>query len=104
GVNGLSSTPYNTAVGGTQFNEAGNVTAYWSSTNDGNKASAIHYIPEVTWNESSYISGSSSKNLFPARGGGGGVGSPPVWQTGAGVPAVDPTNGSGHHRYLPMSR
>jgi subtilase family serine protease len=35
GVNGLSSTPYNTAVGGTQFNEAGNVAAYWSSTNDG---------------------------------------------------------------------
>jgi pseudomonalisin len=30
GVNGLCSSPYSTCVGGTQFNEAGNASQYWS--------------------------------------------------------------------------
>jgi subtilase family serine protease len=101
GVNGLGSTPYNTAVGGTQFNEAGNTAAYWNATNDGNKASAMSYIPEVTWNESSYTSGSSQNNLFAGSGGVSQVYPTPVWQTGAGVPAGDPGNTTQHHRYVP---
>jgi hypothetical protein len=53
-VNGLASTPYNVAVGGTDF--LGNATdpeAYWSPTNDPTtKASALSYIPETAWNDS----------------------------------------------------
>ncbi len=51
-VSGSSSTPYNVAVGGTDFNWA-NLTAtktYWNSTNATNGSSALSYIPEVPWN------------------------------------------------------
>jgi pseudomonalisin len=101
GVNGLGSTPYNTAVGGTQFNEGNNTSAYWNTTNDGNKLSARSYIPEVTWNESSYTSGSGGNNLFAGSGGVSQLYATPVWQTGSGVPAGDPGNTSQHHRYIP---
>jgi hypothetical protein len=58
-VNGLASTPYNTAVGGTDFNwcsltAANGCTAapYWNSTNDAtNGSSAKGYVPEVPWND-----------------------------------------------------
>src|SRR5690242_6210054 len=50
-VNILSSTPYNIAVGGTQFNEGAGF--YWNSSNSSALGSAISYIPEVVWNESS---------------------------------------------------
>jgi subtilase family serine protease len=53
-VNGLSSTPFNTSVGGTEFDETvngGTPTTYWSSTNGPNLASAIGYIPEMVWND-----------------------------------------------------
>jgi subtilase family serine protease len=33
-INGLGSTPFNTAVGGTQFDDASNLVPYWSTTND----------------------------------------------------------------------
>lgn len=52
-VNGLASTPYNVAVGGTDF--LGNFFApelYWSDTNDPAQGSALSYIPEMTWNDS----------------------------------------------------
>jgi hypothetical protein len=53
-VNGLASTPYDVAVGGTDFNRtleaAGN---FWNSANaPGTLASALSYIPETTWNDS----------------------------------------------------
>ncbi|OOG48161.1 hypothetical protein B0E52_03160 [Rhodanobacter sp. C06] len=57
-VNGLGSTPYNVAVGGTDFYDAGpdanfaNQANYWSQTNAPNGASALGYIPEQTWNDS----------------------------------------------------
>jgi fibronectin type 3 domain-containing protein len=53
-VNGLASTPYDVAVGGTDFNQ--NLVAagsYWNSANmAGTLASALSYIPETTWNDS----------------------------------------------------
>jgi len=53
-VNGLASTPYDVAVGGTDF--SGNFPAtskYWNSTNDPTtQASARSYIPESPWNDS----------------------------------------------------
>ena len=56
-VNGLASTPYNLAVGGTDFNDQSDSTAtlalYWSTTNQtGTLASAKSHIPEMVWNDS----------------------------------------------------
>jgi len=60
-VSGLASTPYNTAVGGTDFNwcsmdttwNGSECTAapYWSSSNYTSGASALGYIPETPWND-----------------------------------------------------
>ena len=52
-VNGFASTPYNIAVGGTDFNDFFNFTTYWSTTNNSTtQQSANGYIPETTWNDS----------------------------------------------------
>src|ERR1035438_7098426 len=88
GVNGLGSSPYNVAVGGTQFNDNASPSTYWNSSNSGNLASAKGYIPEVVWNESSYTGvGASNNNLYAAGGGASSQWPRPAWQTGAGVPA-----------------
>src|SRR5208282_5178811 len=54
GVNALASTPYNVAVGGTDFSDtySGTNASYWSSTNTSTYASALSYIPETPWNDS----------------------------------------------------
>jgi pseudomonalisin len=95
GVNGLASSPYNVAVGGTQFADTTNPAGYWNTSNDAHQASARSYIPETAWNESSPSS--------PVAGGGGFsmFWSTPSWQTGTGVPTTDPGTTNGHHRYLP---
>ena len=52
-VSGFASTPYNVAVGGTDFDDFFNPSKYWSTTNDPTTgASALSYIPETTWNSS----------------------------------------------------
>jgi subtilase family serine protease len=52
-VSGYASTPYNVAVGGTDFYEFTDPEAYWSTTNNSTtQASAVGYIPETTWNDS----------------------------------------------------
>jgi hypothetical protein len=52
-VSGIASTPYNVAVGGTDFNDLNNHAPYWNTTNDSTTlASAKGYIPETTWNDS----------------------------------------------------
>ena len=99
-VNGLASTPYNAAVGGTEFSEG--TGTYWNSSMDANHASVAGYIPEVVWQESSYTTaGASGNNLYAGGGGVSSVYANPAWQTGAGVPTVDPGTASGHPRYLP---
>ena len=51
-VNGLASTPFNVAVGGTEFNDVTNPFTYFTQANAANTgASAIMYIPETTWND-----------------------------------------------------
>jgi subtilase family serine protease len=50
-VNGVGSTPYNIAVGGTDFNDSANPTTYWTNTS-GTINSAKSYIPEVSYNDS----------------------------------------------------
>jgi pseudomonalisin len=89
-VNGLASTAYNVAVGGTQFNEGSG--SYWNPTNNGQLASATAYIPEEVWNEGGLWAGSggvSAQHLAAP------------WQAGNGVPTSDPGDAGQHHRYLP---
>jgi Pro-kumamolisin, activation domain/Divergent InlB B-repeat domain len=52
-VNALASTPYNVAVGGTDFGDiyAGTSSTYWNSTNTATYGSAKSYIPEIPWND-----------------------------------------------------
>jgi len=53
-VSGLASTPYNVAVGGTDFGDTatGITSSYWSSSNSSTYGSALSYIPEIPWNDS----------------------------------------------------
>ena len=53
-VNGFASTPYNVAVGATDFGDtyAGTNNRYWSSRNTPNYGSALSYVPEIPWNNS----------------------------------------------------
>ena len=66
-VSGLASTPFNIAVGGTQFNDTASPSTYWNSTNASNQSSAKSYIPEIAWNESGSVSGGSG--LWASAGG-----------------------------------
>jgi subtilase family serine protease len=54
GISGFASTPYNVAVGGTDFGDtyAGTNSTYWSSTNSTTYESALSYVPEIPWNDS----------------------------------------------------
>ncbi len=62
-VNGLASTPYNIAVGGTDFDQnAANVATYWGETNGHTGGSALSYIPELPWNDSTQNSTSVANN------------------------------------------
>ena len=80
-VNGLAATPFNTAVGGTEFDETGDggiESTYWNATNGTNLSSAIGYIPEMVWNDD------VSTGYDQVLGGGGGIStvySTPPWQT-----------------------
>jgi subtilase family serine protease len=88
-INVLCSSGYVTCVGGTEFNDGLDPSAYWSSTNanDGYE-SALSYIPEGAWNESSSVN-SGGGTVYQVAAGGGGVSefiAKPGWQTGVGVP------------------
>ncbi|HEY1615165.1 MAG TPA: S53 family peptidase [Rhizomicrobium sp.] len=54
GVSGLTTTPYNVSVGGTDFGDtyAGTNTTYWSGSNSSVYGSALSYVPEIPWNDS----------------------------------------------------
>jgi subtilase family serine protease len=52
-VNGIASTPFDIAVGGTEFNDIANPLNFWSANNATvSLASALSYIPEMTYNDS----------------------------------------------------
>jgi len=107
-VSGMASTPFNVAVGGTDFDDATNLSQYWSTTNASPwQSSAKSYIPERTWNDSCAQSGQttgcttlSPEGLDVIAGGGGPSNcaisngdfcmsgyAKPSWQTGTGVPS-----------------
>jgi len=94
-VSFLASTPFNVAVGGTEFNENGDVSKYWGSEPPVQE-SAISYIPEDVWNESSLTNGlwssSGGASAGNLQGGMGGTtpGVPkPSWQSplSLGIPS-----------------
>ncbi|MGA2634249.1 MAG: protease pro-enzyme activation domain-containing protein [Terracidiphilus sp.] len=104
-VSGFASTPYNIAVGGTDFYPLTNSFSTYVSTSQGSSSTyyrtALKYIPESTWNDSSktddFIStnvpvtgtsdGMNLANIVAGSGGVSSVYSKPSWQTGTGVPA-----------------
>jgi len=82
GVSGIASTPFNTAVGGTMF-QFSQGAPYWSTTATGYATSALGYIPEKAWNESSLGDG-----ILAGGGGASAVYATPAWQSAYGVPAT----------------
>jgi hypothetical protein len=85
-VSGLASTPYDVAVGGTQFDEGSG--RCWRDTPNPDGSSALGYIPERAWNESGGVPGGSG---LWATGGGTSVLYPkPAWQAAPGVPGNAP--------------
>ena len=52
-VSAFASTPYNVAVGGTDFEDffQNDQSTYWSSTNSQYYGSAKSYVPEIPWND-----------------------------------------------------
>ena len=84
-VNTICANNYTTCVGGTEFNDASNGSTYWSATNGSNEASALSYIPEGAWNESTFSGGTS---YVAGTGGGASIYAvKPSYQAGTGVPA-----------------
>ena len=72
------SLPYVTAAGGTEFQES---SSSWSSTNSATNASALSYLPEVVWNDT------TMGEPLAATGGGRSINfAKPAWQSGIGVP------------------
>jgi subtilase family serine protease len=114
-VNGMASTPYNVAVGGTDFYYSQYASTssvintqlgtYWSGTTTAPAVSLKQTIPEQAWNDffgfnlvdSGNPANLGSQNIIAGSGGassaalypnGSGLGYPkPAWQTGTGVPA-----------------
>jgi subtilase family serine protease len=95
-VNGLASTPWNIAVGGTDFyysdyaTGGASITNYWSQTNDSSYGSLLKPIPEQPWNGTVYGLNSMTGTSFSGGGGGEsncavpGVGTDPIISTGYG--------------------
>ncbi len=107
-VNGIASTPWNVAVGGTDFyysdyaTGAASAATLWNQTNDSNLGSLNAPLPEQVWND---FLGLDVVDLYSGEQGdiaaGGGASScavqsssngctsgyaKPTWQTGPGVP------------------
>ena len=115
-VSGFASTPYNIAVGGTDFLDTYNsltggspLSTYWNATNTaGTFASALSYIPETPWDDScatsllytlegytaaygstGFCNSTTGKNFRTTGSGSGGpsnFSAKPSWQ--AGVPGI----------------
>jgi len=100
-VNGIASTPFNVAVGGTDFDEVGVQSTFWNTTNvAGTLESAKGYIPETTWNDScaatatsanlaTVCAGALATNIVAGSGGPSTTNAKPAWQSG-----LTPADGS----------
>jgi hypothetical protein len=107
-VSGIASTPFNIAVGGTDFDDVGKQTTFWSPTNVAvTRESALGYIPETTWNNSCAATATganlntvcaTANNIVAGSGGPSGIYAKPSFQSGItpnGIAAGD------NHRYTP---
>jgi subtilase family serine protease len=106
GVNAYASTPYNVAVGGTDFSDTYSATnsTYWSPSNTSTYGSAKSYVPEIPWNDScagqllatfeQYTTTYGSSGFCNSRKGagflnnGGGSGGPSGCATGSPSPST----------------
>ncbi len=96
-VNGVAATPFNVAVGGTEFADSGSEATYWNANNAADYSSAIGYIPESVWNDgcdpsqtmsaTNCVFASGNFSLLASGGGASSVYTKPPWQKGTGVPA-----------------
>jgi subtilase family serine protease len=90
GINGLASTPYNIALGGTDFDIlATRFSTYVNATNSVNYTSAAGYIPEEPWNDSTSVNGTLASNK-PLKDG---KGNTSIWAGGGGPSTAG--NGTG---------
>ena len=116
-VSGIASTPFNVAVGGTDFDDVGNQSAFWGTSGSASnqpptRESALGYIPEVPWNDSCAATATSTTlntvcanpspssllNIVAGSGGPSSIYAKPAWQSGIipnGIAASD------NHRYTP---
>ena len=88
-VSVLASTPFNVAVGGTQFNENGQASTYWKTVNGSDGLSVKSYIPENVWNQScTSAQCNANANILAGGGGASTIFSKPSWQSGVtGIPS-----------------
>lgn len=107
-VNGLASTPWNVAVGGTDFyysdyaSGAASAATLWNQTNDSSLGSLKAPLPEQVWNDAlglDVINGLEYNETFAGGGGASNCSiyssagvcvsgyAKPSWQAGPGVPA-----------------
>jgi hypothetical protein len=78
-INYICASGYATCLGGTEFVEGSG--QYWGTSNSSTYASALKYVPEGAWND-------SSAETVEGTGGGASLYIPkPSWQTGVGVPS-----------------
>jgi subtilase family serine protease len=100
-VSGFASTPFNVAVGGTDFNQVNNESNYWNSTNAATtQLSAKGYISEVTWDDSSCAANptnpctsvsSSGDDISAGSGGQSSIYTQPPYQAGiTNIPGGSP--------------
>ena len=108
-----ASSPEVTGVGGNTFSgDVNNRSQYWNSSNNANGESAISYIPETAWNETTLVgalaaSGGGASSCAVA-GGTGCVGFPkPSWQAALtpkdnvrDVPDISMTASPNHDGYI----
>ncbi|HEV1994389.1 MAG TPA: Ig-like domain repeat protein, partial [Candidatus Acidoferrum sp.] len=114
-ISGIASTPFNVAVGGTDFDDFSPSpiqSTFWAAINGAGKESALGYIHEIPWNDSCAATATSSTrntvcaipntnpllNIVGGSGGPSSVYAKPAWQSGitpSGIAAGD------NHRYIP---
>ena len=86
-INGFASPSEVTAVGGTEFNgDVNNAGRYWQGSNSPTGSSAISYIPELAWNDTSAGTDLADGTLSGTGGGASIDFKKPAFQTGPGVP------------------
>jgi len=96
----------NVAVGGTDFDDVGIQSTFWSSTNGVGRESALGYIHEMTWNDSCAAAATSATLntvcsppiTFVGAAAASAIYAKPSWQSGItpnGIAATD------NHRYIP---